>query len=104
MSASKILKEIKEKDVKYVDFRFTVTRGKLQHVTLDVDLVDEDFLNEGTMFDGSSIACWNWMRRPPAWIAASCCWPCWRYPKAWHWTAMARCWALRWCAASAMAA
>ncbi len=59
MSASKILKEIKEKDVKYVDVRFTDTRGKLQHVTFDVDLVDEDFLNEGTMFDGSSIAGWK---------------------------------------------
>jgi glutamine synthetase len=59
MSASKILKEIKEKDVKYVDVRFTDTRGKLQHVTFDIDLVDEDFLNEGTMFDGSSIAGWK---------------------------------------------
>ena len=59
MSASKILKEIKEKDVQYVDVRFTDTRGKLQHVTFDVDLVDEDFLTEGTMFDGSSIAGWK---------------------------------------------
>lgn len=59
MSASKILKEIKEKDVQYVDVRFTDTRGRLQHVTFDVDLVDEDFLNEGTMFDGSSIAGWK---------------------------------------------
>ena len=59
MSASKILKEIKEKDVQYVDVRFTDTRGRLQHVTFDVDLVDEDFLTEGTMFDGSSIAGWK---------------------------------------------
>ncbi|WP_312735456.1 glutamine synthetase beta-grasp domain-containing protein, partial [Brevundimonas sp.] len=59
MSASKILKEIKENDVEYVDIRFTDTRGKLQHVTFDIDLVDEDFLNEGTMFDGSSIAGWK---------------------------------------------
>ena len=58
-SASKILQEIKDKDVKYVDVRFTDTRGKLQHVTFDIDLVDEDFLNEGTMFDGSSIAGWK---------------------------------------------
>ncbi|MFN7359405.1 type I glutamate--ammonia ligase [Brevundimonas sp.] len=58
-AAEKILKEIKEKDVKYVDLRFTDTRGKLQHVTFDIDLVDDDFLNEGTMFDGSSIAGWK---------------------------------------------
>ena len=58
-SASKILQEIKDKDVKYVDVRFTDTRGRLQHVTFDIDLVDDDFLNEGTMFDGSSIAGWK---------------------------------------------
>jgi glutamine synthetase len=58
-TADKILKEIKEKDVKYVDVRFTDTKGKLQHVTFDIDLVDEDFLNDGTMFDGSSIAGWK---------------------------------------------
>ena len=57
--AGKILKEIKEKDVKYVDLRFTDTKGRLQHVTFDIDLVDEEFLEEGTMFDGSSIAGWK---------------------------------------------
>lgn len=50
---------IKEKDVKYVDVRFTDIRGKMQHVTFDIDLVDEDFLTDGTMFDGSSIAGWK---------------------------------------------
>ncbi len=54
-----ILAEIKEKDVKYVDVRFTDIRGKLQHVTFDIDLVDEEFLTDGTMFDGSSIAGWK---------------------------------------------
>ena len=57
--AGKILKEIKEKDVKYVDLRFTDTKGRMQHVTFDIDLVDEEFLEEGTMFDGSSIAGWK---------------------------------------------
>ena len=33
--------------------------GKMQHVTLDIDLVDEDFFNDGAMFDGSSIAGWK---------------------------------------------
>ena len=46
-SASEIMKQIKENDVKFVDLRFTDPRGKLQHVTFDVDLVDEDFLNDG---------------------------------------------------------
>ena len=54
-----ILAQIKEKEVKYVDVRFTDMRGKLQHVTFDIILVDEDFLTDGTMFDGSSIAGWK---------------------------------------------
>ena len=54
-----ILAEIKEKEVKYVDVRFTDMRGKMQHVTFDIDMVDEDFLTDGTMFDGSSIAGWK---------------------------------------------
>src|SRR5512141_2386923 len=58
-TAKDILAEIKEKDVKYVDVRFTDMRGKMQHVTFDIDLVDEDFLTDGTMFDGSSIAGWK---------------------------------------------
>jgi glutamine synthetase len=54
-----ILDQIKEEEVKYVDVRFTDMRGKLQHVTFDIALVDEDFLTDGTMFDGSSIAGWK---------------------------------------------
>ena len=59
MNSNQILAMIKEKDVKYVDVRFTDMRGKMQHVTFDIDLVDDDFLNDGTMFDGSSIAGWK---------------------------------------------
>ena len=58
-TAKEILALIKEKEVKYVDVRFTDVRGKMQHVTFDLNLVDEDFLNDGTMFDGSSIAGWK---------------------------------------------
>jgi glutamine synthetase len=54
-----ILDQIKEKEVKYVDVRFTDIRGKMQHVTFDIDLVDDDFLSDGTMFDGSSISGWK---------------------------------------------
>lgn len=32
--------------MKYVDVRFTDVRGKMQHVTFDIDLVDDDFLND----------------------------------------------------------
>ena len=59
VTAKDILDLIKEKDVKYVDVRFTDIRGKMQHVTFDIDLVDEEFLTDGTMFDGSSIAGWK---------------------------------------------
>jgi glutamine synthetase len=59
MSKKAVLKTIKEDDIEYVDIRFTDPRGKLQHVTVVADLVDEDFLDEGFMFDGSSIAGWK---------------------------------------------
>ena len=59
MSTDALLKLIKDEDIDYVDIRFTDPRGKLQHVTVMADLVDEDFLEEGFMFDGSSIAGWK---------------------------------------------
>src|SRR6478735_1408072 len=55
-TAADVLKAIKDNDVKYVDFRFTDPRGKWQHWTFDVSIIDEDIFAEGTMFDGSSIA------------------------------------------------
>lgn len=57
--ANTIFNLIKDKDVKYVDLRFTDPRGKWQHVTFDLALVDEDMFSEGVMFDGSSIAGWK---------------------------------------------
>ena len=59
MSASEVLKLMKEKDVEYVDLRFTDPRGKLQHLTMDGKMVDESMLNDGVFFDGSSIAGWK---------------------------------------------
>jgi glutamine synthetase len=59
MSADKAFEMIKEHDVKYVDLRFTDTRGKEQHVTLPLNQIDDDFFTEGKMFDGSSIAGWK---------------------------------------------
>jgi glutamine synthetase len=57
--ADAVLKLIKEKDVKYVDLRFTDPRGKMQHLTMDVSQMTEDAFAEGLMFDGSSIAGWK---------------------------------------------
>src|SRR6056300_1432045 len=59
MSAADILKTIKDKEVEYVDLRFTDPRGKLQHLTQDISTVDEELLTDGVFFDGSSIAGWK---------------------------------------------
>lgn len=56
---SKVLKLIKDKEVKFVDLRFTDTRGKEQHVSMPSRIVDEDMIKDGKMFDGSSIAGWK---------------------------------------------
>jgi len=59
MSTNKILKMLDEHDIKFVDFRFTDTLGKQQHVTYPASQIDEDTLEDGVMFDGSSIAGWK---------------------------------------------
>ena len=58
-TAKDVLKSIKDNDVKYVDLRFTDPRGKWQHVTFDIGMIEEDTFAEGLMFDGSSIAGWK---------------------------------------------
>ena len=57
--ASEVLKIITDEDVKFLDLRFTDPRGKMQHVTMDVGLIDENSFADGIMFDGSSIAGWR---------------------------------------------
>ena len=59
MASSEALKLIKETEAKFVDFRFCDTRGKEQHVTMPAHIVDEEFMEEGKMFDGSSIDGWK---------------------------------------------
>ena len=54
-----VLNMVKENDVKVVDFRFTDTRGKEQHVTVPVSAFDESKFTQGHAFDGSSIAGWK---------------------------------------------
>ena len=57
--SAKVLKMMKDNDVKFVDMRFTDTIGKEQHVTLPAHEVDAGFFKEGKMFDGSSISGWK---------------------------------------------
>ena len=59
MSAADVLKLIEEKEVQFVDLRFTDTKGKEQHVTMPVSQLDEEVFEDGKMFDGSSIAGWK---------------------------------------------
>ena len=59
MSGANVLKMMKDNNVKFVDFRFTDTRGKEQHVSVPAHSVDESTFEEGKMFDGSSIAGWK---------------------------------------------
>lgn len=57
--SDKVLKLMKDESVKFVDFRFTDTIGKEQHVSVPAHTVDADVFIEGKMFDGSSISGWK---------------------------------------------
>ncbi len=59
MSVENVLSLIQENEVKFVDLRFTDTKGKEQHVSIPAHQVDADFFEEGKMFDGSSVAGWK---------------------------------------------
>ena len=59
MAVADVLKMAKENEVKFVDFRFTDTKGKEQHVTVPAKAFDQDKFTEGHAFDGSSIAGWK---------------------------------------------
>ncbi|MGL4733674.1 MAG: glutamine synthetase beta-grasp domain-containing protein, partial [Enterovibrio sp.] len=59
MSVDEILAFIKEHDVKFVDLRFTDLKGKEQHISIPAHQIDEDFFEDGKMFDGSSMAGWK---------------------------------------------
>ncbi len=59
MSAEEVIQKIKDGGVKFVDMRFTDTRGKQQHVTYPSSKIDADTFADGLMFDGSSIAGWK---------------------------------------------
>ena len=59
MSKENVYGLIEEHDVRFVDLRFCDTRGKEQHVTVPVNAVDDEFFENGKMFDGSSISGWK---------------------------------------------
>jgi glutamine synthetase type I len=59
MAVADVMKMIQDNDVKFVDFRFTDTHGKEQHVSVPVSAFDEEKFTEGHAFDGSSIAGWK---------------------------------------------
>ncbi|MCG3879295.1 type I glutamate--ammonia ligase [Psychrobacter sp. Ps6] len=57
--SNKLLDLIQSSNAKWVDFRFTDTRGKEQHISFPASTIDEDVMEDGKMFDGSSIAGWK---------------------------------------------
>jgi glutamine synthetase type I len=59
MTPDDVLKMIKDKEVKFVDVRFTDTRGKEQHVSVPAKQFTKDKFTDGHAFDGSSIAGWK---------------------------------------------
>ena len=58
-SAKDIIKRIKEEEIEWVDVRFTDPKGKWQHLTMCAGVIGEDELEDGLMFDGSSIEGWK---------------------------------------------
>ncbi|EGR0625983.1 glutamate--ammonia ligase [Vibrio cholerae] len=59
MSVENVLSLIQENEVKFVDLRFTDTKGKEQHISIPAHQIDADFFEDGKMFDGSSVAGWK---------------------------------------------
>ncbi|UGA54904.1 glutamate--ammonia ligase [Vibrio sp. DW001] len=59
MSVENVLSLIQENEVKFIDLRFTDTKGKEQHISIPSHQIDADFFEDGKMFDGSSVAGWK---------------------------------------------
>ena len=59
MSIQAVMNVIEEHNVRFIDLRFTDTKGKEQHLTIPISQIDDDFFEDGRMFDGSSIAGWK---------------------------------------------
>ena len=59
MVVADVMQMVKDNEVKFIDYRFTDTRGKEQHVSTPVSQFSENKFIEGHAFDGSSIAGWK---------------------------------------------
>ena len=59
MYKRQVLSLIKDQQLQFADLRFTDTKGKEQHISLPISVIDEEFFSQGKMFDGSSIAGWR---------------------------------------------
>jgi glutamine synthetase type I len=59
MAVADVMKMLKDNEAKFVDLRFTDTRGKEQHVSVPARLLDDSKFEDGHAFDGSSIAGWK---------------------------------------------
>ena len=58
-SPQQVMDMLKEHEVRYVDLRFTDTKGKEHHVTVPANCFDLNKFEDGHAFDGSSIAGWK---------------------------------------------
>lgn len=58
-TAADILARIKDEEIEWVDLRFTDPKGKWQHLTMVASVLGESELEDGLMFDGSSIEGWK---------------------------------------------
>ncbi len=59
MTAKEFLEQCRENEIEFIDFRFTDIKGVWHHVTYDIDAIDEEVLENGLPFDGSSIPAWQ---------------------------------------------
>ncbi len=58
-SPEDVLTLLSEREIAFVDFRFTDTLGREHHLTVPAQTVDEDRLESGLPFDGSSLPGWK---------------------------------------------
>ena len=59
LNSDSFLALVAELEVEWIDLRFTDPKGKWQHLTMKASAMGEDELEEGIMFDGSSIEGWK---------------------------------------------
>ena len=59
MTAKEFFAKCEKEEIEFVDFRFTDIKGAWHHVTYTLHSIDEDALENGLPFDGSSIEAWQ---------------------------------------------